>query len=623
MAAANASCDAARVYSDESDSDGEFEGFSASDIERASSTAIHRNSDDEVDIDDLELDSDSDTDSDATIIANNISGSDDEEPGPARPQPARPPRRRIAQPRRPSQSPWSGNLVNQAGLPYQRRTQTGLTDREQASELSPFGLFTLFFTDYLLRDIVSETNRYAGQCLSQPPKQGEKHLPWHPLTVPECRTWLGMLLTTCVVQKVGRLADYWSRNAATLTPSFGKTMPCLRFLQILRYLHFVDNEGADTDKMLKTWKVQKLLDYLVKRYRDVYTPRRKPSVDETMLKFKGRLSIKQYIKIKPAKWGIKLFTLAESTTGYVLDLLPYTGKRAETAMSKTAQTVLDVSRHFLNLGHHFFFDNYYTSIELLHALAAKNSLCCDTVNANRVGLPSDMKKTCAAVKKLKLGENVKRMSGVVLAVTWMDTRAVNLLCNIPGCLGDADVQRRDKRTGAEITISRPKAIELYNSFMCGVDLSDQRVATYRRHIKSLTWYMQIYFHMFQLTVVQAFLLHRELHHDSKMTQHDFFLKLIDGLVGGRTYLARCGRPSAEPRVQDARFNRQLEHAPVKLATSSKCAVHTRRVDTLFACSACNVRMCPYPCFHRYHYMVEYGYVDPTKAGAAPARKRKR
>ena len=69
MAAANARGDAACIYSDESDSDGEFEGFSASDIERASSTAIHRNSDDEVDIDDLELDSDSDTDSDATPLS--------------------------------------------------------------------------------------------------------------------------------------------------------------------------------------------------------------------------------------------------------------------------------------------------------------------------------------------------------------------------------------------------------------------------------------------------------------------------------------------------------------------------------------------------------------------------
>ena len=60
MAAANASGDAARVYIDESDSDDDFEGFTASDcdIEQASN-AIHRNSDDEVDIDDLILDSDS------------------------------------------------------------------------------------------------------------------------------------------------------------------------------------------------------------------------------------------------------------------------------------------------------------------------------------------------------------------------------------------------------------------------------------------------------------------------------------------------------------------------------------------------------------------------------------
>ena len=46
--------------------------------------------------------------------------------------------------------------------------------------------------------------------------------------------------------------------------------------------------------------------------------------------------------------------------------------------------------------------------------------------------------------------------------------------------------------------------------------------------------MQIFFHLFQLTAVQAFLRHRELHYDSKMKQHDFFLKLIDGLIGGRT-----------------------------------------------------------------------------------------
>ena len=121
-------------------------------------------------------------------------------------------------------------------------------------------------------------------------------------------------------------------------------------------------------------------------------------------------------------------------------------------------------------------------------LAEKRTLSCGTVNSNRVGLPADMKKACTSVKRLKRGESLKRMKGRILAVTWKDTRIVNLLCNVPGVLGDDTVRRREKRDATEVTISRPEAIALYNTFMGGVDLSDQRVSTYRRHIKSLTWY---------------------------------------------------------------------------------------------------------------------------------------
>ena len=411
MAVAGPSGDFAGFNADDSDSGSDFEGFDAGEIERS----VRRQSDDDFDIDadglmssGSDLDSDADDD-DVSVHGSSGDGSSDAGSGDDDvPPPVRRPRARAvpvgrqarpraqAQPARAQpqarQCQRTNDLVNQAGLPYTRAADVGVTDRQHASQLSPFKLFTLFFTDYLLRDIVCETNRYAEQCMAQPPKRGEQHLPWSALTVPECRTWLGLLMSMGVVQKIGRLPDYWSRHAATYTPFFSNTMPCRRFLQILRYLHFIDNESDNTDKTLRTWKVQRVLDYLVKRFRDAYTPRRELSVDETMLKFKGRLNIKQYIKIKPVKWGIKLFTLAESITGYVLDLLPYTGRRADTIYSKTTQTVLDVSRHYLHLGHHIFFDNYYMSVELIRVLFEKKSLCCGTVNANRVGLPGDMKK---------------------------------------------------------------------------------------------------------------------------------------------------------------------------------------------------------------------------------------
>ena len=179
------------------------------------------------------------------------------------------------------------------------------------------------------------------------------------------------------------------------------------------------------------------------------------------------------------------------------------------------------------------------------------------------------------------------MKGRMLAVTWKDTRVVNLLCNVPGCLGDADVRRRDKKNGGvEITVSRPRAIEMYNDFMGGVDLSDQRVSTYRRHVKSLTWYLQVFFHLMHLSCVQAYLLHQQLHPESKKSQLNFFLELIDGLVAGRTFVKKAGRSSSAPPPTDVRFNRNLEHALFKHDTQSKCVVHSRRVDTVYGCNVC-------------------------------------
>ena len=115
----------------------------------------------------------------------------------------------------------------------------------------------------------------------------------------------------------------------------------------MRFLHFVNNEDLSIDTTFKTYKIQYLIDYLCKRFRAVYVPKCELSIDETMLMVKGRFQYKQYIKIKPVKWGIKLFTVAESTIGYVLNVLPYTGKCGVTNYGKTTQTILDVAMDFL------------------------------------------------------------------------------------------------------------------------------------------------------------------------------------------------------------------------------------------------------------------------------------
>ncbi len=67
-----------------------------------------------------------------------------------------------------------------------------------------------------------------------------------------------------------------------------------------------------------------------------------------MIKFKGRLGFKQYMKDKPTKWGIKVFVLSDATNGYIYRLEIYTGKNEtlDNATGLCSRVVLDLMKGF-------------------------------------------------------------------------------------------------------------------------------------------------------------------------------------------------------------------------------------------------------------------------------------
>ena len=48
-----------------------------------------------------------------------------------------------------------------------------------------------------------------------------------------------------------------------------------------------------------------------------YIPGREVSIDEAMVKYKGRVFFWQSMPKKPIKWGIKVWMLAEPKTSYI------------------------------------------------------------------------------------------------------------------------------------------------------------------------------------------------------------------------------------------------------------------------------------------------------------------
>ena len=119
------------------------------------------------------------------------------------------------------------------------------------------------------------------------------------------------------------------------------------------------------------------------------------SIDEAMIPFKSRLGFKQYMKDKPTKWGIKVFTLCNSTNGYVYRLQVYTGKNLENSdpsVGLCSQVVLDLMAGLEKQGHEheLYTVNYYTSPQLFQSLYDKGINACGTARTNRRYFPQDL-----------------------------------------------------------------------------------------------------------------------------------------------------------------------------------------------------------------------------------------
>lgn len=108
-----------------------------------------------------------------------------------------------------------------------------------------------------------------------------------------------------------------------------KIMPIKRFKKIREAIHANDNSKAPKHGDVnfdKLYKVRPVVDKLNKEFMCQSICSSSQSIDEAMILFKGRSSIKQYMPLKPMKRGYKVWMRADSCTGYAYQFSIYTGK---------------------------------------------------------------------------------------------------------------------------------------------------------------------------------------------------------------------------------------------------------------------------------------------------------
>ena len=183
---------------------------------------------------------------------------------------------------------------------------------------------------------------------------------------------------------------------------FGTTMSKNRFQFLYACISFDDLSTCQA-----RWKhdrfaaIRELFEIFGKNCCKHVIPDEYLSLDETLYPMKTSIGFKQFNPSKPAKYGLLFKSINAVRYSCTFSTTPYCGKpRDQPTAYYTPGTenvakylVMQLQKHVDIQGRNISFARLYTSISLAKWLLSNNIICVGTLQANRKGIPMELKST--------------------------------------------------------------------------------------------------------------------------------------------------------------------------------------------------------------------------------------
>lgn len=476
-------------------------------------------------------------------------------------------------------------------------------DYSQYKELSPVELFEKFFDDDMISFLIQETSRYALF----------KNFPDPKATVNEMKCFLAVLIVSGYSVLPGK-RFYWESVGDMRNSMVAGAMRRDRFFQIMRFIHCADNTKPDeSDKM---WKLRPFMDKLKCKFLEHYQPEEKMSYDESMIKYYGRHSCKQFLRGKPIRFGYKVWSL-NTNSGYLVNCEVYQGKNSrrpenyEREFGKAAAPLVAMLDDLVvidkNRPYDLYFDNLFTSFDLLVHLKNRGYRGTGTIRENRIS------KNCTLTEKKQLQKKergeyegvIEKETGVML-VRWLDNSVVTVASTVYGISPITHVKRYSQAQRKIISVPMPHVISQYNANMGGTDLMDENLGRYEISIRSKKFWWPIFIWYIDVAINNAWQLHKKF--DGKMPQLQFRREIAQHYLRSFGIPAKPGgRPSTSKssislnRISDMIRYDQLNHLVDEVPDKKRrrCAGEGCCSSIRTMCKKCDVGLC-IPCFAIFH-----------------------
>ncbi|UYV74397.1 hypothetical protein LAZ67_11003397 [Cordylochernes scorpioides] len=351
-------------------------------------------------------------------------------------------------------------------------------------------------------------------------------LAWKDTTLDEMMAFIGVIFNMGNVKK-NQIRDYWSKNELLETPWFGKVMSRGRFELLYSCFSLIDDSNlvpSSHPDYNPTARFEKLIEHVNNKFIYYYKPTQNLTVDESLVCLKKRTRLRQYMPQKHhGRFGVKLWMLCESKTGYCLRMKPYKGKLSPIIKSLSYDVPMNLLQEssLLGKGYHLITDNFFTSINLAKDLLDSHTYLTGTIRTNRKGLPKTLKSA-----KLGVDESLYMVNNNLLALAYKEKKSkppVKFLSTF------CDASSGKKKVSDQRDYPQMKIC--YDSYMGGVDLNDQMLYTYMDERKGRKFYRKVILNIFHRAFLNSFILYEQHTKDNpKLSRRAFNYSVINELV---------------------------------------------------------------------------------------------
>ena len=214
---------------------------------------------------------------------------------------------------------------------------------------------------------------------------------WKHLTQVELNAYFGLLFLAGIFRSAGKATEeLWHATDGHMI--ICAVMSRERFKDISRILRFDDKDTRSARRRNdRLAPIRDVFDLWVKMLSKSFVSFESVTTDEQLIPFRGCCSLRQYMKSKPAKYGIKLWVLYDSSTSYALNVQVYTGRAAGQPSEKDQGewVVHDMVEVVKGTDRNVTTDNFFTSVPLARALLAKKLSLVGTLHKNKSEIPPE------------------------------------------------------------------------------------------------------------------------------------------------------------------------------------------------------------------------------------------